>query len=244
MIYVTGDTHGNQYKWVEQVEKVLQPKDIVIVCGDFGVGFWDGRYWDEEMFYDFLSEQEYIVLFVDGNHENFNKLYNYPVELYCGGKVHKIRENVIHLIRGEIYQIEGHKIFVMGGGYSIDKKWRIEGISWWPQEMPSQEEYENALINLEKVGNEVDYIITHTAPSESVYYLSTIRSLRIKGNVYQEQPLTTFLDEIQKKVNYNKWYFGHFHIDLELWRNQIALISTVRELETGNIVRQWDSYEG
>lgn len=39
MIYITGDTHGNQYKWVEQIESVISPADIIIVCGDFGVGF-------------------------------------------------------------------------------------------------------------------------------------------------------------------------------------------------------------
>lgn len=165
MIFITGDTHGNQYKWVEQIEPILSPTDIILVCGDFGVGFWNGRYWSEETFYDFLSEQEYTVLFIDGNHENFDKLNSYPVETWCGGKVHKIRNNnVIHLMRGEVYCIEGNTIFVMGGGYSIDKYRRTEGVSWWPQEMPSEEEYHNAIMNLEKVGNHVDYIITHTAP--------------------------------------------------------------------------------
>lgn len=50
MIYITGDTHGNQYKWVEQIEPVLSPSDTLIVTGDFGVGFWNGRYWSEETF--------------------------------------------------------------------------------------------------------------------------------------------------------------------------------------------------
>lgn len=110
--------------------------------------------------------------------------------------------------------------------------------------MPSEEECRNALKNLEEVGNNVDYIITHTAPSETVYYLSTLRSLGIKNDVVEELPLTHFLDEIQRKVTYKHWYFGHFHVDLELWRNQTAVLSCVRELETGRNVRQWDSYEG
>jgi hypothetical protein len=147
-------------------------------------------------------------------------------------------------MRGEVYSIEGNSIFVMGGGYSIDKYLRTEGESWWPQEMPSEEEYKNAVANLEKVNNQVDFIITHTAPSETVYYLSTLRSLGIKNNVTEELPLTMFLDEIQQKVTYRYWYFGHFHVDVELWRNQIAVLSSVRELSTGKIIRQWDSYEG
>lgn len=244
MILVTGDTHGNQYKWVEQIESVLSPADIILVCGDFGVGFWNGRYWSEETFYDFLSEQGYTVLFIDGNHENFDKLYSYSTETWCGGRVHKIRPNVIHLMRGEIYRIEGCSLFAMGGGYSIDKYRRTEGVSWWHQEMPLEEEYNNALENLRKVDFKVDYIITHTAPSETVYCLSTLRSLGIKNDVVQEQPLTSFLNEIQRKVTYKHWYFGHFHVDMELWRNQTAVLSCVRELETGKVVRQWEPYEG
>lgn len=126
------------------------------------------------------------MLFIDGNHENFDKLNSSPVKIWSGGKVHKIRSNVIHLMRGEVYCIEGNTIFVMGGGYSIDKYRRTEGVFWWSQEMPSEEEYHNGIMNLEKVGNHVEYIITHTAPSETVYYLSTLRSLGIKNDVIQE----------------------------------------------------------
>lgn len=244
MIYITGDTHGNQDNWKEQVEPVLSPGDIILVCGDFGVGFWNGRLGSEEAFYDFLNEQEYYVLFIDGNHENFDKLNSYPVETWRGGKVHKIRRNIIHLMRGEVYCVEENTIFVMGGGYSIDKYRRTEGVSWWQDEMPSEEEYNNARMNLERVGNHVDYIITHTAPSETVYYLSTLRSLGIKNDVVQEQPLTSFFDEIQRNAAYKHWFFGHFHVDMELWRNQTALLNSVRELETGKVVRQWDLYEG
>ena len=216
----------------------------MIANGDFGVGFWNGRYWSEETFYDWIDEQGYTVLFVDGNHENFNKLNGYPVELWNGGRVHKIRHNLIHLMRGEVYCIKGKTIFTFGGGYSIDKYRRQENVSWWPQEMPSAEEYNNAEKNLQKVDYQVDYIITHTAPSESIYYLSAILNLGIKKDVIEEQPLNTFLDHIQQRVSYRYWYFGHFHVDVEMWRNQTAVFSSIRELETGRIVKQWNLYEG
>lgn len=110
--------------------------------------------------------------------------------------------------------------------------------------MPSEEQYRNAYANLEKVGYHVDYIITHTAPSETVRYLSTLRNLGVKTDVVQERPLTNFLDEIQHRVTYRHWYFGHFHVDMELWRNQTVILSTIRELESGKVIRRWDSYEG
>lgn len=164
--------------------------------------------------------------------------------MWCGGRVHKIRRNVIHLMRGEIYCIDGSTVFVMGGGYSLDKYRRTEGVSWWSEEMPSEAEYSNALYNLERVNYRVDYIITHTAPSETVSYLSTFQSFGIMNNITEEFPLTVFLDEIQRKVEYRHWYFGHFHVDAELWRNQTVLLSSVRELISGKIVRQWEPYEG
>lgn len=242
MIYDTGDVHANQYKWVEQIHPALSSGDILIVNGDFGIGFRNGN-WSEETFFDWISEQEYTVLFVDGNHENFNKLNEYPVELWNGGRVHKIRHNLIHLMRGEVYNIDGISVFAFGGGYSIDKYRRQENVSWWRQEMPSDEEYKNAEKNLQRVDYQVDYIITHTAPSESVYYLSVMQRLAVNKNVVEEQPLNTFLDHIRQKVTYKHWYFGHFHIDIELWRNQTAVLSSIRELETGRIVKQWNSYE-
>ena len=82
----------------------------------------------------------------------------------------------------------------------------------------------------------VDYILTHTAPADTVEYLSHLR-LGIKNNVLEEYPLTGFLNGIQHTVQYEKWYFGHFHVDRELWRNQYALLDAIRELHTGELVK-------
>lgn len=244
MFYVTGDTHGIQEKWVEQISKPLHDGDILLICGDFGVGFWDGKYWSEQTFYDYISDQPYTVLFIDGNHENFDYLNSLPVEDWCGGRVHKLRHNLIHLMRGEIYNIDGKTIFTMGGGNTFDKAYRTEGYDWWQGDMPSEDEYQNARDNLAKADYKVDYIITHTAPSETVYFLSTKHDLGIKRNDTCELPLTSFLDEVCLKVEYKHWYFGHFHVDMELWRNQTALLNYMRELETGRVACTWIGHEG
>lgn len=135
------------------------------MLGDFGIGFFDGRYWTEEMFYDYIAEQEYRVLFCDGNHENFDKLNGYEVSLWNGGRGHIIRKNLIHLMRGEVYKIDEKDFFVMGGGYSIDKAIRVPGQSWWAAEMPTKEEYDNASENLRKCGYKVDYILMWRLPT-------------------------------------------------------------------------------
>ena len=244
MIYVTGDTHAKQNNWKTEIHPVLSENDIIIVAGDFGLGFWGNRYISEEFFFDWLENQSYTVLFVDGNHENFDKLNSYSVEEWMGGKVHRIRKNIIHLMRGEIYSIEDITLFTFGGGFSLDSYRRAPGIDWWPDdEMPTGEEYKNAENNLSKAESCVDFIITHTAPYESIYYLSTNGNLGIKKLVPEELPLTSFFDILQKNVSYTHWYFGHMHVNEEIWRKQTAIASAIRELKSGNLIKQWQQKE-
>ena len=58
----------------------------------------------------------FTVLFVSGNHENFDLLKVLPTEEWHGGKVQFIRPHVIHLLRGQVFEIEGYTFFTMGGG--------------------------------------------------------------------------------------------------------------------------------
>lgn len=99
----------------------MTKEDYVIICGDFG-GVWNkaDESNTETMVLDWLECRTFTTLFIDGNHENFDRLYGYPVENWNGGKVHKIRPSVIHLMRGQIYELCGRKIFTFGGASSHD----------------------------------------------------------------------------------------------------------------------------
>jgi hypothetical protein len=94
---------------------------------------------------EYLRNLPMTVLFADGNHENFAALNSYPVEEWNGGKVHIIEPGIIHLMRGQVYLIDGKKFFVFGGAYSMDRPWRTLGSTWFEEELPSEEEYEEAL---------------------------------------------------------------------------------------------------
>ena len=105
MIYVTGDTHGmidweklNTTEFPEQ--KSLTRDDYVIVVGDFG-GVWDGDKQDKYILKTY-GQRNFTTLFIDGNHENHDLLDSYPVEEWNGGKIHRISDNVIHLMRGQV----------------------------------------------------------------------------------------------------------------------------------------------
>ena len=235
MIYVTGDCHGDFRRFNTQnfpEQKEMSKDDYVIICGDFG-GVWnkDGENKQEKHEFKWLQEKPFTVLFVDGNHENFNRLYAYPVEQWHGGKVHKIRDSILHLMRGQIYEINRKTFFTFGGASSHDidggildpeepnfrqkKKfldreyisYRIKNITWWERELPTKEEMEEGRRNLEKHGNAVDFIVTHCCATDVQEKISA----RHKRDV-----LTDYLEEIRKKVAYQKWFFGHYHDNLNV----------------------------
>lgn len=122
MIFVTGDTHGepkrlNTENFPEQKE--LCREDYVIICGDFGLVFAEDKESKTETWWlNWLEDKNFTTLFVDGNHENFDRLNAMPEEEWQGGRVHKLREHVIHLMRGEMYRIDGADVFAFGGARS------------------------------------------------------------------------------------------------------------------------------
>lgn len=214
MMYVTGDTHGAiDIKRFEpdcfRQGKALGRNDYIIIAGDFGC-VWDGEKNDKQIL-NRLKKKPFTTLFIDGNHENFDLLNNYPIDKWNGGKVHRINEKVIHLMRGQVFDISGTRIFTFGGASSCDKAFRRENISWWKEELPSQEEMDEALENLKENDWEVDYIVTHTAPT---YFFSELKN--VLGYGLESDYMTDFLESIYKKTIYRKWFFGHFHIDAEI----------------------------
>lgn len=229
MIYVTGDTHGRAARLSRESMPFADSwgkNDTLIICGDFGFLMNGAK--REEMFLRELSFRPYTICFIDGNRENFSLLDGLKVVKWHGGNAHRLRPNVIHLMRGQVYELEGHRIFTMGGGCSIDRERRDRDVDWWPQEMPSDEEYAEARRNLEACGMAVDYVISHAAPQS------------VMDEIYlpnpEEKPLNDFLDWVLGGVKYSRWYFGHLHVDAALERSLYAMFLSVRELETGSPV--------
>lgn len=225
MIYITGDTHGSIdiHKLNKRCfdDSNLTKKDYLIICGDFGL-VWDNSP-EEKYWLDWLNEKNYTTLFVDGNHENHSLLNSYPIETWNGGKVHKIRDSILHLMRGQVFTIDSHTFFTMGGADSVDKDWRTPGKSWWPEEMPSNDEYEEAIQNLKLHNHQVDYIITHTAPTSIVNQL-------IPG-IKPPNQLTDILEAIKIGTKYKHWYFGHFHDDRDIDKKHTLLYYNIIPLE-------------
>ncbi|MBO4220109.1 MAG: metallophosphoesterase [Clostridia bacterium] len=227
MIYVTGDTHGlidfDKLTRFAGEHKELTRKDYVIICGDFG-GVWAN---ETDGILEEYEKLPFTVLFADGNHEDFDQLKEYPVSEWNGGRVQVIRPNVIHLMRGQVFLIEGKKIFVLGGAESTDREYRQPGVNWWPEEYPSHEEIKEAESNLEKESWFVDYVITHSCD------YSTMSGLAIPERKKKCISYSLVLSSIDRRLRYSHWYFGHFHVDYNVNTWKTALFSQVVPLGSG-----------
>lgn len=234
-VYITGDCHGDFSKFTKAnfpEQKYLVREDIVIILGDFGL--WQDTP-QERYKLNVLNNRNFTTVFVDGNHENYDRLYSneFPIVDFHGGKAHKIRENIYHLMRGYIFDFAGKKFFCMGGASSHDisdgildmsdfeneyefaqeykkmyyqnKMFRVNHVSWWKQELPDAEEMKRGKNNLEAVGGKVDYVITHCLPTGIASEI---------GWMDKDSLMDYFQDLIlDYNLTFTKWYCGHYHVN-------------------------------
>jgi len=153
-----GDVHGSP-GWVKWAfaELVKQGAEIIVQLGD--LMYWEHKPGGKE-FIDYIQSlcDEYCIDFwwIDGNHENFDWLYDYPLDR--NGR-RPIRPNVIHLPRGHAWEWDGVKFLAFGGSYSINKDMLTPGDSYWPQEMPTVQE-----VDIARAVGKVDVMISHDVP--------------------------------------------------------------------------------
>lgn len=234
MIYITGDTHADftrfsTKKFPEQ--KQMTKDDVMIILGDFG-GIWSDTA-QERYLLNWLSEKPFTICYVDGNHENYDRYYHsneFETVEFHGGKAHKIRDNIFHLMRGYIFNFEGKKFFCMGGASSHDisdgilnisdyksrdefvkvfnrmtrqeKMFRVNHLSWWKEELPSQEEMNFGEKTLSDAGYKVDYVISHCLPQE-------IASI---AGYHNCDVLTMYFNKLlQNGLIFDSWWCGHYH---------------------------------
>lgn len=221
MIYVTGDTHGDYSRFKDPAIKKLRRGDTLIICGDFGF-FWSGSR-KERSIIKKLTKKGYTIAFLDGCHENFDILEEFPVTEWNGGKARVIADNLIHLMRGQVYTIEGKKIFTFGGGHSQDFDFRRSSENWWKREKPSHDEIIEAIENLRINDNSIDYVITHEPP------VSLKDCLNV--DVLQRLEVHALFEDIIKTCTYQKWFFGKCHIDKHVPIKFFAVFNNVIPLK-------------
>jgi len=236
MIFVTGDLHGsndigkiNPRSKFRRTYKDLTKKDYLIICGDFGV-IWRAAPDDEEkrLLNYLTNECPWTTLFIDGNHENFERLKQYKVSTWKGGKIQKITDSVYHLLRGEIFKIENKTFFTFGGGKSYDQDMRTPYVSWWPDEIPNYEEFKNGFENLLKHKKTVDYFITHTCSRE---VMNLFIKKKVFYDIWEDSTFTTIGSLADFATIKKHWFFGHFHKDVQLDEKITCLYNKVIKLD-------------
>jgi len=219
LIYITGDTHGDltRFKKLRRLKK----GDFLIICGDFGF-IWNGSK-KERRLLKRLGRKKYHILFVDGIHENFDELNSYPAEEWNGGKTRSVSGNLRYLMRGEIFMLGGKTVLTFGGGRLDDTDITAEkhgeiALDAFP-EIPKETEYRSGLQAIAKHGGKVDYIISHEAPSKIAEFLELPKSDKSRANAY--------LDIIGENCSFERWFFGHHHINKVVTSKYYALFNRV-----------------
>lgn len=229
MIYITGDVHGaitNRFNYYSDYNKV---GNKVIILGDFGLVFFNekaNKLRDEiELpLVNYLEGFNCEFLFIDGNHDNIDRLHDIPDLYRYGAKVGEIASNVFYLKRGNVYTIEDKTFACMGGATSIDRGNRTEGVNWWYNENPSSVEWSTLQSNLFKLHNKVDYVLTHTPPMSIA---RRILKWEMMCNYHMPEymidddmihsvncPTAKTLDIVSNMISFKVWFYGHMHHDL------------------------------
>lgn len=239
-LYITGDM-GGRIAFFDQpcISNQLSQEDYLFIMGDFSVIFAEKEILWERIKLDRIADKEFVTCFIDGNHENHMRLQSdeFPIEKWNGGRARIIRRDkeglpkIVYLMRGEIYEIAGKRIFCMGGAHSQDAFLRQENHDWWPNELPSKCEIENGFNNLDRVKWKVDYVFTHTLPAG--IYQNEYRHFDDR----EESEFRQTLERIRRKLMYEHWYAGHIHQDVISEKEKFTcLFNLIRDIETGEIV--------
>lgn len=232
-IFLTGDKHfPAEYKYLSfkhwPLGRELSREDYVIILGDFGI-CWDNSR-EENYWLNWFEDKPWTTLWIDGNHQNFPLLYNYPLEKWNDGWTHIMRPHIRHLVRGEVFTLSNKTFFCMGGAASIDKHLRKEGKTWWPEEIPTYNEFATAADNLRAHNMKVDYILSHTTSNRTIQ--------KFDKWFLQFDPVTNFLDKfVEEEIDYKINFFGHFHQDRTIDKKHILLYNDIIELFPNNEIK-------
>lgn len=214
---------------MEQRNLSLTKEDYLIILGDWGV-IWSGLKGKptvprpDSYLLHWYAEKPWTTIVVLGNHENYDAYDQLPLSEWNGAQVWRLAPNVIVVKSGEVFTLNDKTFLVIGGANSIDRLYRINHLSWWKQELPTQGEVDQMLTTVEAHGYKFDYLLTHCAPT----YLHQ----HITGD-HTQDILTDFLQFLMDNgLEYVHHYFGHYHMNQTfkedkatcLWNNIVELI--------------------
>lgn len=213
MVILTGDTHRDFDRIFDFCrEYETTPEDILVILGDACINYYLDN--SDQNLKRELAFLPVTLLAVHGNHEEYpGEIDSYREVPWNGGIVYQEPElpNLLFARDGEIYRLEGRSIITLGGAYSVDKYARLQnGAPWFASEQPDKRTKRYAEQQLERVGWQVDYVLSHTCP---LRYQPRHAFLPGLSQSLVDHSTEEWLNTIEERLAYDSWYCGHYHID-------------------------------
>lgn len=226
-VFLTGDKHGDfssVFNFIEKFE--LGFGDWIIILGDAGICWRNDKKDMEEFIKYYESKYEVMLMFVPGNHENWDILDNIPL---APSGVGEISEHILYIPKGTYFELCGKHFLAVGGADSIDKKFRTPHLTWWEQEQINEEDINKAISATDN--HKIDYVLTHSCPrsifEDNKAYLITL------GGIDQDEVDHTSEDNLEKlknSISFDQWRFGHYHADKQLNKHFRCLFNDFEEI--------------
>lgn len=214
MIYITGDIHGDLRRISDFAYKHETSKeDTMIILGDVGFNYY-GDIRDISRKHSAENHIPFTFFCIHGNHEmRPQTIGTYLEKEFWGGKVlyEAAYPSLLFAVDGEIYNIGSKRALVIGGAYSVDKEYRLQrGWGWFPDEQPSPETKALVEANLGLSEWSVDVVLSHTCP---LRYEPVEVFLPFIDQSKVDKSTEEWLDSIEQRLTYDKWYCGHYHTE-------------------------------
>lgn len=222
-VFILGDIHGDhkpirdlQLRLNTSVKGFYDQTNYLICLGDFGANyFFDGQ--RDEAFKTKISRYHFQYFVIRGNHEERPSvcIQKYPnkwhTEIHFGNAVYVENDypNIWYALdKPAVYNIKGYTTLILGGAYSVDKFYRLQNQwSWFSGEQMTEDEMNYARHFIEKQ-SDYDLVLSHTCP---ICYEPTDLFLSVVDQSMVDKTMERFLGEIEYKVNYKRWCWGHYH---------------------------------
>lgn len=208
--YLTGDTHGDFKRIADFCDKHNTTKeDVMCILGDAGINHYLSQI--DHFLKEFLKDLPITLFCIHGNHEERpQNIPSYDEMEWNNGIVYYEEDypNILFARDGEIFNINGKTILVIGGAYSVDKEYRLmNNFMWFEDEQPNEEIKQYVKEQIKKQEH-FDIVLSHTCP---IMTQPTHMFLQCIDQSKVDKSTELFLQEIADKIDFDNWYFGHFH---------------------------------
>jgi Icc-related predicted phosphoesterase len=171
---------GDVHGRMKEYTTVTSGCDSSVQVGDFGAGFVP------------LPILSVNHRFIRGNHDNPE---------IC-------RQSPNWIADGTCETINNNRLLFIGGAWSVDRRFRTEGVDWWPDEECSWQILDQCIDSAQS--HKPNVIVTHDCPYSLLGDLFGPHATRYMGN-RTSQALDAVFDTHKPEL----WIFGHHHVDIQ-----------------------------